>query len=84
MIDQKSPGKLEVQFKVFLINPKGDYWITELDPDYQWAVVSGPEKKYNFILSREFPMREDLKSQILSLLKAKGYPVEDFIFDRQE
>ncbi|MBC7396196.1 MAG: lipocalin family protein [Bdellovibrionales bacterium] len=79
-----APTKLEVQFKIFLINPKGDYWITELDPDYQWVVVSGPGMKYNFLLAREFPMKEETKNQIFDRLKSKNYPVEDFIFDRAE
>ena len=76
------PSKLKVQFKIFLINPKGDYWISELDPDYQWAVVSGPGMKYNFLLARNFPMKEETKKQIFELLKAKNYPVSEFIFDR--
>ena len=75
------PSKLKVQFKIFLINPTGDYWISELDPDYQWAVVSGPGMKYNFLLSRTFPMKEETKKQIFELLKLKNYPVTEFIFD---
>jgi apolipoprotein D and lipocalin family protein len=30
----------------------GDYWIIELDPDYQWVVVSEPKREYLWILSR--------------------------------
>ena len=81
ILKESAPSKLEVQFKVFLINPKGDYWITELDPDYQWAVVSGPGMKYNFVLARTFPMKEDTKKNIFELLKSKNYPVSEFIFD---
>ena len=30
----------------------GDYWIIDLDPDYQWVVVSEPQREYLWILSR--------------------------------
>ncbi len=30
----------------------GDYWIIDLDPDYQWVVVSEPKREYLWILSR--------------------------------
>lgn len=31
----------------------GDYWIVELDPDYRYAVVGDPSRKYLWILSRD-------------------------------
>jgi apolipoprotein D and lipocalin family protein len=30
----------------------GNYWIIDLDPDYQWAVIGEPGRKYFWILSR--------------------------------
>ena len=30
----------------------GDYWIIDLDPDYQWVMVSEPKREYLWILSR--------------------------------
>lgn len=29
-----------------------DYWVIEVDPDYRWAVVGSPSRKYLWILSR--------------------------------
>ena len=41
------------KLKVWFFWPfKGDYWIIDLDPDYQWAVVGVPSRKYLWILSR--------------------------------
>lgn len=36
----------------------GDYWIIALDPDYSWAVVGEPGRKYLWILSRTPQMTE--------------------------
>ena len=75
------PAKLKVVFEV-IFKPKGNYWITELDPHYQWAVVSGPGKTFTFILSRTKAIAPELRASILSTLKAKGYSTDDFIFDQ--
>ena len=57
---KESKGKAEVvdtatnaKLKVWFFWPfKGNYWIIDLDPDYQWAVVGEPSRKYLWILSR--------------------------------
>ncbi len=33
-------------------NPPGNYWIVDLDPDYQWAIVSDSTGLSGFLLSR--------------------------------
>lgn len=73
------PAKLKVRFNFFA---KGDYWISELDENYEWAVVSGPAKKSLFILSRKAPMQKELLDEILVLLKSKGFKTDDLIFDQ--
>ncbi len=41
------------QLKVSFFWPfRGDYWVIGLDPDYRWAVVGNPNRKYLWILSR--------------------------------
>ena len=76
--DPKVPAKLEVDFGFMR---KGDYWIIDLDPNYQWAVVSGPKKKSLFILARQAPMERMLLDQILTSLKNKGFETDDLVFD---
>lgn len=83
IVDPTVSSKLKVVFQIFT-HPKGDYWITELDPEYQWAVVSGPGKGYNFILSRTAPIRSELKESILATLKSKGYNIDELYFDQYE
>ena len=53
--DSTSPT-LEVRFApawlAFLPMVWGDYWVIDIDPDYQLAAVSDPGRKYLWILSR--------------------------------
>lgn len=79
IVDSAVPAKLKVRFNFFA---RGDYWITELDPNYQWAVVSGPGKNSLFILSRVAPMDKDLLQQIITTLEEKGFDTTDLIYDR--
>jgi len=51
----------------------GDYWIIDLDPEYRWAVVGVPSRKFLWILSRSRSMDEVLFQEIVGRLQAKGY-----------
>lgn len=79
IVDPAVPAKLRVRFNLFA---RGDYWITELDSNYQWAVVSSPGKKNNFILARTAPIDAGVKDQILKTLSDKGYDLSTFYFDQ--
>lgn len=63
-------AKLKVQF---FWPFTGKYWIIDLADDYSYAVVSHPNKKYLWILSRTPKMNETIYQQILSRLKEKGF-----------
>ncbi|NVO02773.1 MAG: lipocalin family protein [Bacteroidetes bacterium] len=63
-------AKLKVQF---FWPFKGKYWIIDLADDYSNAVVSHPNRKYLWILSRTSKMDETVYQQILSRLKEKGF-----------
>jgi apolipoprotein D and lipocalin family protein len=70
VVDRETNAKLEVSF----FGPFwGDYWIIDLDPDYQWAVVGGAKRKYLWILSRTPQIDEKLYEEIISRLPSKGY-----------
>lgn len=51
----------------------GDYWIIGLDPEYRWAVVGEPSRKYLWILAREPYMSDADYTQALSIAREKGY-----------
>ena len=70
IIDKVTRAKL----KVWFFWPfKGDYWIIDLDPDYRWAVVGEPRRKYLWILSRTPVLDDTVYKGILARLPAKGY-----------
>jgi apolipoprotein D and lipocalin family protein len=51
----------------------GKYWIIDLADDYSYAVVSHPNKKYLWILSRTPQMNDAVYQPILSRLQAEGF-----------
>ncbi|GAB4314628.1 MAG: lipocalin family protein [Candidatus Sumerlaeia bacterium] len=66
VVDTESNSRLKVSFfRPFW----GDYWIVMLDPDYQWAVVSDPNRKYLWILSRHKTMDDALFARITTQLR---------------
>jgi apolipoprotein D and lipocalin family protein len=65
-----SNAKLEVRF---FWPFKGDYWIVDLGPDYEYAVVGHPARKYLWILSRTPSMDEATYQGILDRLRAQAY-----------
>ena len=70
VVDKETNAKLKVGFFLWF---KGNYWIIDLDPDCQWAVVGEPKRKYLWVLSRTPTMDEATYSGILSRLKEKAY-----------
>lgn len=84
---KESKGKAEVvdtatnaKLKVWFFWPfKGNYWIIDLSPDYQWAVVGEPSRKYLWILSRTPVMDETVYQGILERLPGKGYDPDKLI-----
>ena len=63
-------AKLKVQF---FWPFRGKYWIIDLDKEYTYAVVSHPNKKYLWILSRSPEMDAQTYQEILSKLSSKGF-----------
>ena len=71
--DPSTLAKLKVSF----FGPFwGDYWVIDLDPDYRWAVVGEPKRKYLWILSRTPQLDKKTLDGILSRLPAQGYDVD--------
>ena len=70
VVDAATNAKLKVSF----FGPFwGNYWIIDLDPDYQWAVVGVPNRKYLWILSRTPQMDETIYDEIVERLSARRY-----------
>ena len=54
----------------------GDYWIIDLDPDYQWVVVSEPQREYLWILSRTPQMPVATYQALLGKLEKLGFDLK--------
>ncbi len=54
----------------------GDYWIIDLDPEYRWAVVGEPRRRYLWILSRAPVLPEETYRGILQRAAGKGFNVD--------
>jgi apolipoprotein D and lipocalin family protein len=54
----------------------GDYWIIDLDPDYQWVVVSEPKREYLWILSRTPQMSAATYQSLLGKLNTLGFDLK--------
>ncbi len=52
--------------------PPGNYWIVDLDPDYQWAIVSDPSGESGFILSRDRQVSDAFYGELVARAAAKG------------
>jgi len=74
--DPNVPSKLKVSFFWIFY---GDYFVLELDKNYQWAVIGSSSDKYLWILSRTPQMDESLYVEILNNLIKRGYDIEKLI-----
>lgn len=54
----------------------GDYWVIDLDPQYQLAAVSEPEREYLWILSRTPQVSQTAYDALLTRLRAKGFDLD--------
>lgn len=68
--DDKTNAKLKVQF---FWPFEGDYWIIHLDRDYQYAIVSEPDRQYLWILSRSPTMDIQLLETLKAKIRNKGF-----------
>jgi len=73
VVGNSGNAKLQVQFFWPL---RSKYWIIDLAEDYSYAVVSQPNKKYLWILSRAPSMDEAIYNKIISRLKEKGFDTD--------
>lgn len=66
----KGPGWLKVFFIPFF---GANYYVLELDKNYQWALVGSSSPKYLWILSRTSHLDHKTYEHIVELAKKRGY-----------
>jgi len=73
------------KLKVSFFRPfYGDYWIIDVDENYQVALVGSPSREYLWILSREKTINEKTKQRLLLKAESFGFDVDKFIWTIQE
>ncbi|MFC2137541.1 lipocalin family protein [Bacteroidota bacterium] len=76
VVKNSNNTKLKVQF---FWPFKGNYWIIDIDENYTYAVVSGPSRKYLWILSRKPEMDKELYNSILKDLAEKNFDITKIV-----
>ena len=79
-IKNKNIGQLKISFFAPI---KSEYNIILLDKNYRYAVVSGKNYNYLWILSRNKNMDEELYNKILNKVKNMGFSVENLVYPIQ-
>lgn len=75
-IDDESVGRLKVSF----FGPfYGGYNVLELDEEYQWALVAGPNRDYLWILSRTEEMDSATEDRLRQRAAELEFPTEELI-----
>jgi len=76
LVDPIIKSKWEVQFIwPFTL----DYWVIDLEENYNYAVIGEPDKENIWILSRKPIMEKGLLTKIIEKTKMKGYDLSNLI-----
>ena len=83
VVDERTSAKLEVRFAPawlsWLPPVWGDYWIIGLAPDYSWAVVGDPSRKYLWILARTASLGAEAVAAAREAARTNGFDVERLV-----
>lgn len=78
-IGAKDSPKLEVRFAPawlsFIPMVWGDYWVIDLDSQYQVAVVSDPRREYLWVLSRTPQLDKKVYEEVLQRIQNQQFDV---------
>jgi len=87
VVDPRTDAKLKVRFAPaflsFLPVVWGDYWVLGLAPDYSWATVGSPDRKYLWILGRTPSIGTEAYGAALEAAKSNGFDVTHLIRTEQ-
>ena len=77
--DPSTPAKLSLDFGFAY----GDYWLIDVGPDYEYAVVGHPSRDYLWILSRERTLQQSTLDAVVARARASGFPVGILSYTQQ-
>lgn len=80
---EKTSARLKVRFAPkwlsFVPGVWGDYWVIDLDTNYQLAAVSEPSRQYLWILARTPTVEPKAYADLLERLQALGFATDKLI-----
>jgi apolipoprotein D and lipocalin family protein len=56
-----------------------DYYILDLDADYQWVMIGHPSRSFGWVLARTRTLPDPLYQSILQRAQAQGYDLAKFV-----
>jgi lipocalin len=71
--DAQFPGRLKVRF---FWPFSGDYYIMELDDNYEYALVGSPTRNFLWVLSRTKTMDQEVYDQLMEIAQQQGFDTE--------
>jgi len=74
--DPLEPGKLKVSFFWIFY---GDYFVFELDENYQYVMIGSSSPKYFWILSRTPQMAPEVYEMLLEKARKRGYNLDKLV-----
>jgi apolipoprotein D and lipocalin family protein len=74
--NRETNAEWRVQFAPLI---SAGYYIIDLDPNYKWAVVGHPSRRYGWILARSKTLPDRIYQAVLGRLAAQGYDPEAFV-----
>lgn len=80
VVDTVTNAKLKV---TFFWPFYGNYWIIGLDPEYRWAIVGEPTRKYLWILSRTPSLSRETMQALVQAVNDCGYQASELIYTHQ-
>jgi apolipoprotein D and lipocalin family protein len=81
LLDETIKSKWEVEFIwPFTL----DYWVIDLEENYNYAVIGEPDKENFWILSRKPIMEKGLLTKIIEKTKMKGYDLSNLLLMPQD
>jgi apolipoprotein D and lipocalin family protein len=80
VVDPITNAKLKV---TFFWPFTGNYWVLALGPDYQYAIVGEPSRKYLWVLSRTPQLDRETYRAILDRIKQLGYIPSKLVLTKQ-
>lgn len=58
----------------------GGYHVFALDPEYRWAMISGPTREYLWILAREPQLPGEILEDLIAKARVVGFETDTLIF----